>query len=101
MVFGLPAACYAMYKTAYPQNREKAKGILLAAGLTSFFTGITEPIEFSFIFISPLLWVFHAFMAGTSFLINTFLVSASVTQAAAWLTSCCLVCFADRRPNGS
>ena len=73
MVFGLPAACYAMYKTAYPQNREKAKGILLAAGLTSFFTGITEPIEFSFIFISPLLWVFHAFMAGTSFLINTFL----------------------------
>ena len=73
MVFGLPAACYAMYKTALPQNKEKAKGILLAAGLTSFFTGITEPIEFSFIFISPLLWVFHAFMSGLSFLINTML----------------------------
>lgn len=73
MVFGLPAACYAMYKTALPQNKEKVKGVLLAAGLTSFFTGITEPIEFSFFFISPLLWLFHAFMAGFSFLINTLL----------------------------
>lgn len=73
MVFGLPAACYAMYKTAKPQNREKVKGMLLAAALTSFFTGITEPIEFAFFFISPLLWLFHAFMAGMSFLINTLL----------------------------
>lgn len=73
MVFGLPAACYAMYKTALPQNKKKVKGVLLAAGLTSFFTGITEPIEFSFFFISPLLWLFHAFMAGMSFLINTLL----------------------------
>lgn len=73
MVFGLPAACFAMYKTAYPQNREKVKGMLLAAGLTSFFTGITEPIEFAFFFISPLLWLFHACMAGLSFLINTLL----------------------------
>lgn len=73
MVFGLPAACFAMYKTALPQNREKVKGVLLAAGLTSFFTGITEPIEFSFFFISPLLWLFHALMAGLSFLINTLL----------------------------
>lgn len=73
MVFGLPAACFAMYKTALPQNKNKVKGILLAAGLTSFFTGITEPIEFAFFFISPLLWLFHAFMAGTSFLINTLL----------------------------
>lgn len=73
MVFGLPAACFAMYKTALPQNKEKVKGMLLAAGLTSFVTGITEPIEFSFFFISPLLWLFHAFMAGLSFLINTLL----------------------------
>lgn len=73
MVFGLPAACFAMYKTALPQNRDKVKGMLLAAGLTSFFTGITEPIEFAFFFISPLLWLFHAFMAGLSFLINTLL----------------------------
>ncbi len=73
MVFGLPAACFAMYKTAYPKNRERVKGMLLAAGLTSFFTGITEPIEFAFFFISPFLWLFHAFMAGMSFLINTLL----------------------------
>ena len=73
MVFGLPAACYAMYKTALPKNKQKVKGILLAAGLTSLFTGITEPIEVSFFFISPLLWLFHAFMAGMSFLINTLL----------------------------
>ncbi len=73
MVFGLPAACYAMYKTALPKNKQKVKGILLAAGLTSLFTGITEPIKFSFFFISPLLWLFHAFMAGMSFLINTLL----------------------------
>lgn len=73
MVFGLPAACFAMYKTALPQNKNKVKGMLLAAGLTSFFTGITEPIEFAFFFISPLLWLFHAFMAGCSFLINTLL----------------------------
>ena len=73
MVFGLPAACYAMYKTALPKNKQKVNGILLAVGLTSLFTGITEPIEFSFFFISPLLWLFHAFMAGMSFLINTLL----------------------------
>lgn len=73
MVFGLPAACYAMYRCALPENKAKVKGILLAAGLTSFVTGITEPIEFSFIFISPVLWLFHACMAGLSFLINTLL----------------------------
>ena len=73
MVFGLPAACFAMYQTALPKNKQKVKGMLLAAGLTSFFTGITEPIEFAFFFISPLLWLFHAFMAGLSFLLNTLL----------------------------
>lgn len=73
MVFGLPAACFAMYKTALPENKNKVKGMLLAAGLTSFFTGITEPIEFAFFFISPLLWLFHACMAGLSFLLNTLL----------------------------
>ncbi len=73
MVFGLPAACFAMYRTAFLENRPKVKGMLLAAALTSFATGITEPIEFAFIFISPVLWIFHAFMAGLSFLINTLL----------------------------
>ncbi|MEH7379003.1 PTS transporter subunit EIIC [Bacillus sp. JJ1533] len=67
MVFGLPAACYAMYKSAYLEQRPKIKGMLLASALTAFVTGITEPIEFAFIFISPILWLFHAFMAGLSF----------------------------------
>ena len=73
MVFGLPAACYAMYQTALPENKERIKGMLIAAAFTSFFTGITEPIEFAFIFISPLLFLFHALMAGLSFLVNTLL----------------------------
>src|SRR5690625_741232 len=70
-VFGLPAAAFAMYKTARPGQQKKVKGMFLAAALTSFLTGITEPIEFAFIFISPLLWVFHAFMAGLSFMLMT------------------------------
>ena len=69
MVFGLPAACYAMYKTSYLAQRPKIKGMLIAAAATCFVTGITEPIEFAFIFISPILWVFHAFMAGLSFML--------------------------------
>lgn len=73
MLFGLPGACYAMYKTAYAKEQPKVKGMLLASALTSFATGITEPIEFSFIFISPVLWIFHAFMAGMSFLLMSLL----------------------------
>lgn len=69
MLFGLPGACLAMYKTSFLENKRKVKALLSAAALTSFFTGITEPIEFAFIFISPILWLFHAFMAGLSFLL--------------------------------
>lgn len=69
MVFGLPAACYALYKTAYKDNKERVKGLTTASGLASFTTGITEPIEFSFIFVAPLLFVFHALMAGLSFML--------------------------------
>lgn len=70
-VFGLPAAAFAMYKSARPDQRRKVKGLFLAGGLTSFATGITEPVEFAFIFISPLLWLFHAVMAGLSFMMMT------------------------------
>lgn len=69
MVFGLPAACYAIYKTAYLPNKERVKGLTSASSLASFMTGITEPIEFSFIFVAPLLYLFHAFMAGLSFML--------------------------------
>lgn len=73
MLFGLPGACYAMYKTSFLSERPKIKGMLIAAALTSFVTGITEPIEFAFIFISPILWLFHATMSGLSFLLMTLL----------------------------
>lgn len=67
-VFGLPAAAFAMYKCAPHGQRRKVKGLFLAGGLTSFATGITEPVEFAFIFISPILYLFNAFMAGLSFM---------------------------------
>ena len=69
MMFGLPAVCYAMYKTADFKNRKKISGILLSAALTSFLTGITEPIEFSFMFLAPVLYVVHAFLYGLSMMV--------------------------------
>ncbi|MFJ1627386.1 PTS transporter subunit EIIC [Marinilactibacillus psychrotolerans] len=69
MVFGLPAAAFAMVKTALKEKKQEVKGLMSASGLASFTTGITEPIEFSFIFVSPILYIFHAFMAGLSFML--------------------------------
>lgn len=60
MMFGLLGACLAFIKNAKPQNRNKIKSIMLAAGFASFFTGVTEPIEFSFMFVAPVLYVIHA-----------------------------------------
>lgn len=73
MVFGLPAAALAMYHTAAPENKTNVKGFLFAAALATFMTGITEPLEFSFIFLSPILFVFHALMAGFSFMFTNLL----------------------------
>jgi PTS system glucose-specific IIC component len=69
MMFGLPAACLAMYHTVAKDKRKLFAGLFLGAALTSFITGITEPIEFMFLFVSPLLYVFHAFLDGVSFLV--------------------------------
>ena len=69
MMFGLPAACLAMYHTVPKENRNKVVGLYFSAALTSFLTGITEPIEFMFLFIAPWLYVVHAFFDGVSFLI--------------------------------
>ena len=66
MMFGLPAVCFAMYRTAKPENRSKISGILLSIALTSFLTGITEPIEFSFMFLAPALYFLHAVLMGLS-----------------------------------
>lgn len=67
MIFGLPAAGFAMIMAAKKENREVAFSIIGAAMLTTFLTGITEPIEFTFLFIAPMLYVFHVFLCGFSF----------------------------------
>ncbi|WP_271397062.1 maltose/glucose-specific PTS transporter subunit IIC [Salinicoccus roseus] len=68
MMFGLLGACLAIYHTAKPENKKVVGGLMLSAGLTSFFTGITEPIEFSFLFVAPILYVIHAFYDGLAFM---------------------------------
>lgn len=69
MVFGLPAAALAMYKTVPASKKKSTKALLIAGVLASMTTGITEPLEFSFLFIAPMLFVFHSVMAGISFLL--------------------------------
>jgi len=71
-MFGLPAAAIAMWHEATPENKAKAGGILISAALTSFLTGITEPIEFAFLFVAPVLYFFHAILAASSqFVMNS------------------------------
>jgi PTS system glucose-specific IIC component len=72
-MFGLPAAAIAIWLTAKPENKKLVGGIMISAALTSFLTGITEPIEFSFLFVAPVLYLMHAVLAAsTQFLANTF-----------------------------
>ena len=66
-MWGLPAAAIAMWRCARPENRAKVGGIMLSAALTSFVTGITEPIEFSFLFLAPALYGVHALLAGAAY----------------------------------
>lgn len=73
MMFGLPAAAFAIYRNAKPERKKAIAGLMASAAFTSFLTGITEPIEFSFIFVAPVLFVFHVLMAGVSGFITNFL----------------------------
>ena len=66
MMFALPAACLAMITVAKKENRKKVSGMLLGIAFTAFLTGITEPIEFTFMFLSPVLYFVHAVLTGTS-----------------------------------
>ncbi|ADV66202.1 glucose-specific PTS transporter subunit IIBC [Deinococcus maricopensis] len=75
MMFALPAAALAMVQEARPDRRKLIAGIMGSAALTSFLTGITEPIEFAFMFVAPLLYVFHAVMTGLSFIVMNLLGS--------------------------
>lgn len=76
-MFGLIGACLAMYHTAKPENKARAKAILIPAAFTSFVAGVTEPIEFSFMFVSPILFVIHSVLSGLSMVVlNLFNVRA-------------------------
>lgn len=69
MMFGLPAACLAMYHTALPDRRRAVAGLLASIALTSFLTGVTEPVEFSFMFLAPALYAMHALLTGIAFIV--------------------------------
>ncbi|HEX4198001.1 MAG TPA: N-acetylglucosamine-specific PTS transporter subunit IIBC [Caulobacteraceae bacterium] len=69
MMFGLPAACLAMFTTARPERKAAVGGMLLSLALTSFLTGVTEPIEFTFMFLAPWLYALHAVLTGASMVI--------------------------------
>lgn len=69
MMFGLPAACLAMYHTALPDRRKAVAGMLISLALTSFLTGVTEPIEFSFMFLAPALYLLHALLTGLAMVV--------------------------------
>ncbi len=80
MIFGLPAAAFAMYKTARPEKKKVVGGLLLSAALTSMLTGITEPLEFTFIFVAPLMYGVHCVLAGLSYmLMHIFNVGVGMT----------------------
>lgn len=69
MIFGLPGAALAMYKTAKPEKKKAVAGLLLSAALTSMLTGITEPLEFTFLFVAPVLYGIHCVFAGLAYML--------------------------------
>ena len=69
MIFGLPGAALAMYRTAKPEKRKAVAGLLLSAALTSMLTGITEPLEFTFLFVAPLMYAVHCVFAGCAYML--------------------------------
>lgn len=69
MIFGLPGAALAMYKVARPEKKKEVGGLLLSAALTSMLTGITEPLEFTFLFVAPLLYGIHCVLAGAAYML--------------------------------
>lgn len=80
MIFGLPAAAFAMYKAARPEKKKIVGGLLLSAALTSMLTGITEPLEFTFLFVAPAMYAVHCVLAGLSYmLMHIFNVGVGMT----------------------
>ena len=73
MMFGLPAACLAMYRSAKSANRRLVAGVLMSMALTSFLTGVTEPVEFAFMFLAPVLYLIHAVLTGLALVLMSLL----------------------------
>jgi PTS system N-acetylglucosamine-specific IIC component len=73
MMFGLPAACLAMYHAARPERRKAVGGMLASLALTAFLTGVTEPIEFTFMFLAPVLYALHALLTGVAMVVMSLL----------------------------
>lgn len=73
MMFGLPAACFAMYRHAHTHRQKAVAGMLFSIALTAFLTGVTEPIEYSFMFLAPFLYLIHAILTGLSMVVMYFL----------------------------
>nr|WP_300186410.1 PTS transporter subunit IIABC [uncultured Agathobaculum sp.] len=69
MIFGLPGAAFALYRCAKPENRKAVGGLLLSAALTSMLTGITEPLEFTFLFVAPAMYIVHCVFAGAAYML--------------------------------
>lgn len=99
-MFGLIGACLAMYHTAKPENKAKAKAVLLPAAFTSFIAGVTEPIEFSFMFVAPLLFAVHAVFSGLSMVVLN-LLDVRAIGPNGMIDFCCTTCrWVSRKPVG-
>ncbi len=93
-MFGLPGAALAIYHTSRPENRKKVASLMLSAALTAFVTGITEPLEFAFMFCAPLLYGVHIVLTGVAFMLTHILqITVGQTFPVGLSTLCCLVCF--------
>ena len=85
MIFGLPGAALAMYQAALPEKKKEVSGLLLSAALTSMLTGITEPLEFTFLFTAPLLYGIHCVFAGLAYMLMHMLdVGVGMTFSGVW-----------------
>ena len=103
MIFGLPGAALAMYQAALPEKKKEVSGLLLSAALTSMLTGITEPLEFTFLFTAPLLYGIHCVFAGLAYMLMHMLdVGVGMTFSGGSSICFCLESFKEtKRPGGS
>lgn len=103
MIFGLPGAALAMYRCAKPEKKKAAGGLLLSAALACMLTGITEPLEFSFLFVAPALFAVQVVLAGAAYMIAHMLnIAVGLTFPAVSLICSCSGSFREmQRQAGS